>query len=88
MSLIKQSDVKNHLSPQFRTKIHLCQPESPPAATGCSLAESGPIETDAVSFTEDFVREHSVSGDALVHGSSVICSVGSQVPAVSKSVQP
>jgi len=43
MSLIKQSDVKNHLSPRFRTKIHLRQPESQPDATGFSAAEPDAI---------------------------------------------
>jgi hypothetical protein len=88
MSNIKQSDVKNHLSPQFRTKIHLCQPESPPAANGHSVAEPDAIEASPSSFTEDFVREHSVSADALVQGNLVICSVAPQAPTASKSVQP
>lgn len=34
MSLIKKSDVKNHLSPRNRNGIHLYQPASLPDATG------------------------------------------------------
>ena len=36
MSLIKKSDVKNHLSPRHRRTIHLVVPESQPDATGFS----------------------------------------------------
>ena len=43
MSLIKKSDVKNHLSPRYRTKIHLCPPVSQPDATGYSVAEPDAI---------------------------------------------
>jgi len=28
MSITRKSDVKNHLSPRFHTKIHLCEPDS------------------------------------------------------------
>ena len=34
MSNIKKTDVKNHLSPRFRTKLHLCQPQTQPDAPG------------------------------------------------------
>ena len=44
MSNIKQSDVKNHLSPRFNPKIHLCQPESEPDATGFSEEEPAGAE--------------------------------------------
>ena len=84
MSLIKQSDVKNHLSPQFRTEIHLCQPESPPVATGYSVAEP---DANPLSFAEDFLGEHSFSSAALIQSNPVICSIGAQPPAAPKSVQ-
>jgi hypothetical protein len=87
MSLIKKGDVKNHLSPQFRTKIHLCQPESQPDATGYSVAEANAIETHASSFAEDFVAEHSSSGVAVAPPSPVTGSVGPPVTNVSKSAQ-
>lgn len=40
MSLIKQSDVKNHLSGRHRTEIHVARPESQPDATGFPHEES------------------------------------------------
>jgi hypothetical protein len=39
MSNIRKSDVKNHLSPRFRTQIHVCQPESLPDTNGFSAQE-------------------------------------------------
>ena len=50
MSLIKKSDVKNHLSPHFRTKIHLCEPVSQPDATGYSVAEPDAINANPSQF--------------------------------------
>lgn len=47
MSNIKQSDVKNHLSPRFRTQIHLCPPETEPDATGFSGEEPTGAEPKA-----------------------------------------
>lgn len=40
MSLTKQSDVKNHLSSRYRTRIHLATPTSQPDATGFSEEQS------------------------------------------------
>lgn len=40
MSLIKKSDVKNHLSPRHRRAIHLVVPASQPEATGFSGEQS------------------------------------------------
>src|SRR5579871_172788 len=39
MSLVKKSDVKNHLSPHYQKEIHLDQPLSEPDATGFSVEE-------------------------------------------------
>jgi hypothetical protein len=88
MSLIKKSDVKNHLSPQFRTKIFLCPPVSQPDATGYSVAEPGAIKAISANFAEDFVKEHSSSGVAVVPADPMIDSTDLQVVAVSKSAQP
>ena len=49
MSNIRKSDVKNHLSPQFRTKIDLCQPD----ATGFSNQEP----TDAEAYANDLMMD-------------------------------
>jgi hypothetical protein len=46
MSLIRKSDLKNHLSPRYRSKIHLCEPVSQPDAIGYSVAEPGIIKVD------------------------------------------
>jgi hypothetical protein len=89
MSLIRQSDVKNHLSPRFRTKIHLCQPESQPDATGFSAAEPVAINATASSFTEDFVAEHSAPDAAAVPGGHLPGSFRpeTEAPKVSKSAR-
>ena len=39
MSLIRKSDVKNHLSAHHRTEIHLVRPESQSDATGFAHEE-------------------------------------------------
>jgi hypothetical protein len=87
MSLIKQSDVKNHLSPHFRTKIHLCDPVSQPDATGYSVPETDAIKANASDFAKDFVAEHSAFGVAVATPGPVTGSVGPQAPKVSKSAQ-
>ena len=53
MSLIKKSDVKNHLSAHHRTEIHLARPESQSDATGFAHEEheskmSEPVEEPVV----------------------------------------
>lgn len=53
MSLIKKSDVKNHLSAHHRTEIHLTHPQSQSDATGFAHEEAAgedpkvadPVET-------------------------------------------
>jgi len=87
MSLVKQSDVKNHLSSRYRSKIHLCQPESQPDATGFSVAEPDASKANPSSFVKDFVAEHSSSGAGLAQSDPLIGSFGSQAPATSKSVR-
>jgi hypothetical protein len=85
MSLIKQSAVKDQLSPQFRTKIHLCPPVSQPDSTGYSGAETDQIDANPSHFVEDFVAEHSSSGVAVAPPSPVTGSVGPPAAKVSKS---
>lgn len=88
MSLIKKSDVKNHLSPRHRTEIHLCPPESQPDATGFSAAESGVVQPDTSDSAKDLVAEHSSSSNALAQGNPLIGSTGPQAPATSENVKP
>lgn len=52
MSLIKKSDVKNHLSARHQNHIHIA-PE--PDATGFSGLGQASVER---SFTEDFTGDH------------------------------
>ena len=59
MSLIKKSDVKNHLSAHHRTEIHLARPESQSDATGFAHEEvtvedpkvSDPVEKPVITPT-------------------------------------
>jgi hypothetical protein len=87
MSLIGKSDVKNHLSPRFRTEIHLCNPVSQPDATGYSVAEAVAIHATVLSFTEDFVAEHSVPRVAAAPGDHLPGSFHPEPLTVSKSAQ-
>ena len=53
MSLIKKTDVKNHLSARHRTEIHLAEPNS---------------DADATSFPhEESAGKHSLSNDSVVN---------------------
>ncbi len=85
MSLTKQSDVKNHLSLRYRTKIHLCESVSEPDAAGLSVAKPGAIQTNSPDFAADFFAEHSSSDAAAAPADPVPGSIGSQAAAVFKS---
>jgi hypothetical protein len=87
MSQIRQSDVKNHLSPRFRTKIHLCDPASPPDATGHSAPEPGAIQANSSNFAQDFVAEHSAPGAAVAPLDPVTGPIRPHVVMASKSAQ-
>jgi hypothetical protein len=62
MSNIEKSDVKNHLSPRFRTQIHLCPPQSQPDATGFSNEEMTGAEPKASNSTKDLLNRSSTNG--------------------------
>lgn len=85
MSLHKQSDVKNHLSPRHRTKIHLCEPVS--GAVGLSGAEPDAIKAAPLGFAEDFLGEHSSSGAISAPAGLVTDSSSRQAAAVSKNAR-
>ncbi len=87
MSLLKQTDVKNHLSPSFRTQIHLVPPVSQPDATGYSVAEPDTTKPNPLNLAEDFVAENSSSGLAVAPTDPVTGSIRPQAPAESKSVR-
>lgn len=88
VSIIRKSDVKNHLSPRHRTQIHLCPPESQPDATGFSTAESGAVLPDAPDAAKDLVTERSSSGSSPAEGKPLIGSIGPRASATTKSVKP
>jgi len=87
MSQIRQSDVKNHLSPRFRTKIHLCDPASQPDATGYSVPEPDAIKGAPLTFVQDFVAEHSSPSITAAPGDHFPGSFRPEAPAVSKSAR-
>jgi hypothetical protein len=87
MSLIKKSDVKNHLSPRYRTKIHLCRPASQPDATGYSVAEPDAIKANPSDFAEDFVVEHSSSATSPAPADLVTGSIRPRASTGSKSAK-
>lgn len=68
MSNIRQSDVKNHLSPRYRTQIHLCQPESLPDATGFSDQELPGAEPTPNDSMQDALGLSSTGGPKPVAG--------------------
>ncbi|MDE3199350.1 MAG: hypothetical protein KGN79_00395 [Acidobacteriota bacterium] len=81
MSLHKQSDVKNHLSPRFRTKIHLCDPASNTATP--SVDKPDAVKPVPSGFTKDSLAEHSSKGEAPASTGSI----NPQAPAASKSTR-
>jgi len=87
MSNIRQSDVKNHLSPRFRTKIHLCEPASQPDATGFSGTEPEATNAEPSIFAKDFVVDHSLSGVAVTPVLPVAVSVRPEAASDSKRAQ-
>jgi hypothetical protein len=83
MSIVKKSDVKNHLSPRYRTKIHLSQPD----ATGFSGAEPDVIKENPATFSKDFTAEHSSIAIPVASADLLTGSTPPQSPLVSKSAQ-
>jgi hypothetical protein len=87
MSLVKRSDVKNHLSPRFRTKIHLCESVSQPDATGFSSDEPDTTTPQPAEFADDFIGEHSSSGAAGAPSRQAPVAVRLQAPSTTKSAR-
>jgi hypothetical protein len=81
MSLIKKSDVKNHLSARHGAHIHLCAPDSQLPATGSIAAKSGAFDSSV--FAKDFIADHSSPGIAIVHRNPVM---DSDLPAGARSL--
>jgi hypothetical protein len=84
MSLIKKSDVKNHLSPRYRTENHVPRP-----ADAAGSPVTGPDANKAITsgFDGDFFAEHSSRGSSAARGDGVTDAMSPQAPAASKSAQ-
>jgi hypothetical protein len=87
MSLLRKSDVKNHLSPRFRTELYLCPPKSQTHATSFPVAEPDATNTSLSAFAEDFIAEHSSPGKDLAPSDPATDSIGLRAHAISKSAQ-
>ncbi|MGB6690845.1 MAG: hypothetical protein WBE76_23675 [Terracidiphilus sp.] len=87
MSLLNQSDVKNHLSSRFRTKIHLQPPVSRPDATGLSAAEPGAKNTNPSEFVKDYSMDHAIPGKPVTPTVNATGSIDPLASAASKSAQ-
>ncbi len=87
MSIINRSDVKNHMRPPFLSKIHLCEPQSQPDATGFSEPEPEAIDAEPSGFTADFVAEHSAPGEAAAPSRHLPGSFRSEAPTAPKSAK-
>lgn len=86
MSLVKKSDVKNHLSPRNRNGIHLYQPESLSDATGFAGEGSESADPQMKDLTKELDQPALAQVDSP---SSLTASDSSHVvaPVTSKSAQ-
>jgi hypothetical protein len=80
MSLIKKSDVKNHLSSRHNNHIHIA-PASQPDATGFSGTNQAPIEANGSVFAQDFIADHTTSGAIVTPADEFAGSLKPQAPA-------
>lgn len=87
MSLLRKSDVKNHLSLRLRTELYLCPPKSQTRTISFSLAEPDATNTSLSAFAEDFIAEHSSPAKDFAPIDSVANSIRLRAPAISKSAQ-
>ena len=83
MSLIRKSDVKNHLSARYRPQVHLARPDSQFGA-----ANSDAVSTGSEGFARDFLGEHSEPVVILAPDKPLNDSTKLRAPARSSSVQP
>jgi hypothetical protein len=83
MNPLKRSDVKNHLRPPFLAGIHLVQPD----AAGFFALAPDIIETNPLSFADDFIAEHSSSQVAVAPVDPATGLGSRQVHTASKSAQ-
>jgi hypothetical protein len=87
MSLIKKSDVENHIAPRHRKEIRLSRHESRPDATGFSVAELNAVNAEQSEFVVDYSAEHAIARMPVTQVVKSIDFIGPQAPAASKSAQ-
>lgn len=87
MSLLRKSDVKNHLSPHFRTELYLCPPKSQTHATSFSVAKPDATNTSLSASAEDFIPEHSSPAQDLAWAEPATNSIGLRAHVIWKSAQ-
>lgn len=85
MSILNPGDGKNRPSPPLHTKIHLCEPQSQPDATGFPEAE--PVHAQPAGFVADFVAEHSSPGAVAPPSRHLPGSFHVETPTVAKSAK-
>ena len=85
MSLIKKSDVKNHLSSHFQRRIHLVSPISLPDPTGFSGSEPIPQQANPEQVSADSSAEFTSPQTWVPGAREATDSPGPTVSAVSKS---
>lgn len=66
MSLIKKSDVKNHLSSRHRRTIHLVVPASQPDATGFSGEQSDSPGSNGGNMARELLPQPGIATPELV----------------------
>lgn len=87
MSITEKSDVKNHLSPRYRMKIHLCDPASQPDATGYSVTESDAIGAGTSPTAKHDSAERTIAVMPSTPTGNSTCCTDTQVSEASNSAQ-
>jgi len=87
MSLIRQSDVKNHLSTRWRKGRRPFPFESQPEPAGLPEAETVIIVAERSEFAQDFLGEHSSLGIHIVPGAHPVRSQEAHSPDAPRNPQ-
>ncbi|MDR3740723.1 MAG: hypothetical protein P4L40_17045 [Terracidiphilus sp.] len=85
MSLVKKSDVKNHLSPRHHKDIHLYQPDIQQDATGFVVENSGPAGVTLDQRIGDALNQSGSIGTATAPFASDLRLESVVVPVASQS---
>lgn len=86
MSLIKKSDVKNHLSARHQNHIHIA-PASQPDATGFSGTNQASVEADRAGFAQDFTGDHTTPATVVKPSGASIGSPELHAPAEAETAK-